>query len=74
MISAEQIRAARAMLKWRAQDVADKAGLTIRTVQRIEAGERSYTDSLAAIQSAFEKAGIVFGADGSVRLERRGRK
>ena len=75
MLKPEQIRMARAGLKWSLTDAAKKSGVSGNTINRIENGAGSRTDSIVSLQTAFEKAGIVFGADGSVRLlERRQRK
>ena len=75
MLTPEQIRMARAALKWGVRDVAKKSKMAANTVSRIENGESDARSStLAELQATFEKAGIVFGADGSVRLEKRGRK
>ncbi len=63
MIAAEQIRAARALLKWRAQDLADRAGLTLRTIQRFENETgipSSRTKNLMNIRQVLEDAGVVF--------------
>jgi transcriptional regulator with XRE-family HTH domain len=63
MIISEQIRAARAMLKLTAKELADKAGLSLPTVQRMESDggiESAKGKSLLAIQHALEDAGIVF--------------
>jgi len=63
MIAAEQIRAARALLKWRAQDLADRTGLTLRTIQRFENETgipSSRTKNLMTIRQVLEDAGVVF--------------
>jgi transcriptional regulator with XRE-family HTH domain len=63
MIAAEQIRAARALLKWRAQDLADRTDLTLRTIQRFENETgipSSRTKNLMAIRHVLEDAGVVF--------------
>ena len=63
MISTGQVRAARAFLRWRAQDLADASGVGVATIRRMEildgvpAGQ---IRSLAAIQSALEAAGVEF--------------
>lgn len=51
------------MLKWTAKDLATKAELSLPTVQRMESEggiESAMGKSLIAIQTALEKAGIVF--------------
>ena len=63
MITSEQIRAARALLRWSAQDLADKSEIGFRTVQRFESESgipASRTRNLIAIRKVFEQAGVVF--------------
>ncbi len=76
MITAEQIRAARALLRWSAQDLADKSGIGFRTIQRFESesgipGSRS--KNLMTIRKVLENAGVVFidqnGGGPGVRLK-----
>ncbi len=75
MITAEQIRAARALLRWSAQDLADRSGIGFRTIQRFESesgvpGSRS--KNLMTIRKVLEDAGVVFidqnGGGPGVRL------
>jgi transcriptional regulator with XRE-family HTH domain len=63
MITGRQVRAARAMLRWTALEAAQRAGLSLPTIQRIEqkddvGGTRAET--LMELQRAFEEAGIEF--------------
>ncbi|WP_367187758.1 helix-turn-helix domain-containing protein [Pantoea sp.] len=60
MLTAEQIRMARAALKWGVRGLAERAGITAATVTRIEAGRPAYPGTLEAIQATFEAAGIEF--------------
>lgn len=63
MITSGQIRAARAMLKWTASDLADASGVGVATVRRIELAEKlpsSNVKTIELIRIAFESAGIVF--------------
>jgi transcriptional regulator with XRE-family HTH domain len=63
MLHAEQIRAARALLDWRQGDLAKAANVAPATIYRLEKGEgllMGYVSTLMRIQSAFEKAGILF--------------
>ena len=75
MVSSRQIRAARALLNWTQQTLADHAVVAINTVRAIEAN-RSYPkpDSITAVHRALRKAGIVFLSSGTmgegVRLAR----
>ncbi len=66
MITSEQIRAARAILRWRGEDLAEAANVSYPTIQRIEKSNgvpRSTAQTLMAIQSALEKAGIEFSSE-----------
>ena len=61
--STGQIRAARALLRWSAQDLADTASLGVATIRRIETLEGTpltHVRTLLAIQSALESAGVEF--------------
>jgi hypothetical protein len=63
MISTGQVRAARALLRWRAQDLADASGVGVATIRRMEVLDgvpSGQIRSLAAIQSALEAAGVEF--------------
>jgi len=67
MLTGSQIRAARALLNWSAQDVADAAGLGYATVQRAERADgipRTTAPRLFAIQHALEAAGVMFVGEG----------
>jgi len=80
MLNSHQIRAARALLRWSAQELADKACLGISTVQRMEGADNipsASANNLDAVQKTLEAAGIVFLPDGAnidggpgVRLKR----
>lgn len=61
MISAHQIRAARAFLDWSTADLAKRTGLTINGINKIERGHVSaQRDTLDKIQSVLEENGIEF--------------
>lgn len=63
IISINQIRAARALLRWTAVDLAGASGVAVSTIRRIEVmdGEPlTHMRTLLAIQVAFESAGIEF--------------
>lgn len=69
MITPRQIRAARVLLKWRQQDLADHAIVGVATVQRIEEGKDVRVSSLQKVEDALRAAGIEFAADSDgVRL------
>ncbi len=63
MITGAQLRMAASALRWSMKDVAREAGLGWRTVQRLAAADGippGRATSVAAIQAAFERAGIQF--------------
>ena len=63
MITSEQIRAARQLLKITATELADKSGVGIATIRRFElmAGVPSgNARSIEAIQKALEQGGVQF--------------
>jgi transcriptional regulator with XRE-family HTH domain len=69
-LSAEQIRAARALLGWSQSDLADRTLLGMRTVKRAEAGDRLTAAADLSIRRALEQAGVAFlGPDEVVGLE-----
>jgi len=77
MPTGEQIRAARALLRWSAAQLARAAGVSWRSVQRAESAvgiPRMHTATLDAIRRALEFEGIEFlqNSNGQgVRLRRR---
>ena len=79
MVTSDQIRAARALVRWSAKDLAERSGVSLNTVQRMEAADGipgGLTKTLAAIRAALESAGVIFIAsngDGpGVRLRKEG--
>ncbi len=63
MITSEQIRGARAMLRWSAKQLAEQAGLSWPTVQRMESTQgvpSGLSKNLELVQRALEGAGIIF--------------
>lgn len=63
MITSAQMRAARALLRWSAEKLSKKSGLSYPTIQRMESAEgipASYARNLSAVQRALEEAGIQF--------------
>jgi transcriptional regulator with XRE-family HTH domain len=71
MISAAQLRAARALLGIDQRELAELAGLSVPTIQRMEASEdviRGNVDSLVKLVGALEKSGIELINEGSVSL------
>ena len=63
MIEPAQIRAARALLGWRQQDLSKVSSVGAATIRRIEKADSSrtgYVSTLLRIQTAFENAGVLF--------------
>lgn len=63
MLHSAQIRAARALLGWRQEQLAGAAGTGLATIRRLEGGQgllRANVSTAAKIQAAFEQAGIQF--------------
>jgi predicted transcriptional regulator len=61
MIEPDQIRAARALLNWGQQKLADKAKLSRTAIHNIEGNlSDPKASTLRAIQRALEAAGVVF--------------
>ena len=63
MITGSQIRMARHHLRWTAKQLAEKAGVGLSTVQRMESVDGvppSNKPNLKAVKMALEDAGIVF--------------
>lgn len=59
-LSAAEIRAARAIIGWSQNDLAEATHLGLRTIKRAEGDERLTDAADFAIRSAFEKAGVIF--------------
>jgi hypothetical protein len=79
-LTSQQIRAARALLRWRAQDLARASAVGVATIRRAELVERETSMTVPnemAVRRAFESAGVEFidenGGGPGVRL-RTGRK
>lgn len=60
MITSQQVRMARAALKWSVAELARRAGITAKTVVRYENGRNTTTETLTKIKTAFEAAGITW--------------
>ena len=77
-ITGAQMRAARALIRWSAKDLAEAASVGVATVRRAESDDGIPPTTIAnrkAIRSALEAAGIEFiaenGGGPGVRLARR---
>jgi transcriptional regulator with XRE-family HTH domain len=63
MLESAQIRAARALLGWRQEDLSNASGVGTATIRRIEKSDHAmtgYVSTMVRIQAAFEQAGIQF--------------
>ena len=66
MISSRQIKAARMLLGWKGQDLADKSGVGVTTLRRYETQEgipNANASVIKAIKDCLEGEGIVFSGD-----------
>jgi len=79
-LTSDQIRAARALLRWRAQDLARESAVGVATIRRAELvdGATSMTAANdAAVRRTLENAGVEFidenGGGPGVRLRKRQR-
>lgn len=69
MIGKRQVAAARGLLNWSRQELADRAEVSLRTIARFESGEGDITASkLEKLEDVLLDVGIVF-VDGGVTLE-----
>ncbi|OZB13817.1 MAG: hypothetical protein B7X53_15270 [Hyphomonas sp. 34-62-18] len=78
MLTSGQIRAARALLDWNQQKLAEESGVSLATIRRIESDrepDRTTSPNQEAIQRALESGGVSFtpkdskGGEG-VRMKR----
>ncbi len=63
LITTSQIRAARALLRWSANDLSGKSGVGISTIKRLDVMDgvpAINISTMVAIQNALEKAGVEF--------------
>ena len=68
-LTSAQCRMARSAIRWTAQDLAKKAGVSRTTVARFELEQvEPNPATLTVMRQAFEAAGVEFRPDGSVRL------
>jgi transcriptional regulator with XRE-family HTH domain len=68
LITSAQLRAARALAGLDQRELADRAGLSVPTIQRMEASEgviRGNVDSLMKLIAALDRAGIEVIAEGA---------
>jgi hypothetical protein len=77
-LTSGQLRAARAFLRWRAEDLARESAVGVATIRRAELAENQTSMTAAndmAVRRALETAGVEFidenGGGPGVRLRRR---
>jgi hypothetical protein len=79
MLTSGQIRAARALLRWSAEDLAKESALGVTTIRRAELSENETSLTVVndlALRRTLEAAGVIFidengGAGPGVRLRKR---
>ena len=79
MITSAQCRAARGLLSWSQQNLADRADVGIMTIHQLEKeGSQPRRSTLAVVRRAFENAGVEFidenGGGPGVRLRKSGKE
>jgi hypothetical protein len=79
-LTASQIRAARALLRWSAEDLAQRSAVGVATIRRAEVSEDKTSLTIpnnSAIRTSLEIAGVEFidenGGGPGVRLRKRQR-
>jgi transcriptional regulator with XRE-family HTH domain len=77
MLTSEQCRAARALLKWNQGELAERANIALSTVKDFETERRKpHASNLVAMEQVLTAAGVEFtnGDAPGVRLHKRGLK
>jgi transcriptional regulator with XRE-family HTH domain len=77
VITAEQLRAARALLRIEQADLAQRSGVSVATIKRFEAMDgpiKARTETLELLRAALDALGVIFipknGDDVGVRLRK----
>jgi transcriptional regulator with XRE-family HTH domain len=77
MVTSEQVRAARALLRWEQKDLANASMVSLPSIQRLETKPgplAAQARTIAAIRAALESAGVEFisenGGGAGVRLRK----
>lgn len=78
-ITVEQLKAARGILEWTQEDLADQSGVSTPTIKRIELRKgEAKAETMAKLRRALEKAGVEFipenGGGPGVRLKRKAKR
>ncbi len=70
MLTSEQIRAARALLRMEQKELAERSGVSLPSVKRLEAMDGDLTatrvSTVDALQKALEAAGVIFLDNGAL--------
>jgi transcriptional regulator with XRE-family HTH domain len=79
MVTSEQVRAARALLRWEQKDLANASMVSLPSIQRLETKPgplAAQARTIAAIRAALESAGVEFtnGNAPGVKLHKAGAK
>lgn len=76
-VSIRQVKAARALLGWSQDDLAERSGISIPTIKRLEAADGELggrQDTAGRIVDAIQEAGVIFietnGEGPGVRLRK----
>jgi transcriptional regulator with XRE-family HTH domain len=73
MVTSEQIKAARALLRMEQEELAKRAGVSVTTIRRLEAADREYAvaqETAEGVQNALQEAGVEFIRDGVRRIRK----
>jgi transcriptional regulator with XRE-family HTH domain len=64
IITSDQVRAAKALLRWSGEDLAKKSGISLSSIRRVESAkgipEAQNLKTLLAIKAALEGGGVEF--------------
>jgi transcriptional regulator with XRE-family HTH domain len=66
-ISSEQVRAARALIRWEQKDLAEASGVSLPSIKRLELQKgplAAHGKTHDALVAAFQRAGVTFLGDG----------
>lgn len=66
-MTSEQVRAARMLIRWEQKDLAERAGVSLPSIKRLETQPgplKAHAGTIRALQAAFEDAGVEFIAEG----------
>jgi transcriptional regulator with XRE-family HTH domain len=76
-ITSEQVRAGRALLRWEQSKLAEKSGISLPAIKRMETVQgplAAQARTIEAIQAAFSRAGVEFipenGGGAGVRMKK----